>query len=186
MTIRGSRLAMAIKRKGRPMQDFSECRFVLVAAFAGAVVIAFPRAGAAQEADAQVDVQATTGQPLGVGKMVVRFVPGRKPALVRGQSPWLGDREGRIVYPVYRDAVTLPPGGDEKQPPGSVTAYFLFRGDRALQLDLDVGQGRYHSAGIVVNNPAAHKMLLAEWWQAYSSMVQAGATADAYPPQIEN
>src|SRR5262245_32775020 len=151
------------------MRDFTKCRLVLVAAFAGAVVTVFPTPGAAQQGEAQVDVQATTGEPLGVGKLVVRFAPGRKPALVGGQSPWLSDREGRIVYPVYRDATPRPPG--EEQPPDSVTAYFLFRGDRALQLDLEIGPSRYHSGAIAVNNPAAHKVLLAEWWRAYSAMV---------------
>src|SRR5262245_24031229 len=97
-------------------------RYVVLAIMAGAITIPRPQCIAGQEPQGEIDVQATTGEPLGVGKLVVRFAPGRRPALVRGQSPRLSDREGRIVYPVYRDATPRQPA--EKQPPDSVTAYF--------------------------------------------------------------
>lgn len=162
-------------------------RFLVMAATIIALAGGFPRIVAAQKTEAkeEVDVQAAVGEPLGVGKMIVHFSPGRQPALVLGQSLRLTDLEGRIFYPVYSAVSTVTQPGAEKKPPDSVTAYFLFRGDRQLRLNLDVN-GPHHGTGIPVNNPGAHKTLLAQWWKAYSSMVQGAATADGYPAQIEN
>src|SRR5262245_33071176 len=154
------------------------------AAIVFSILAATPQTALAQQEE--IDVQAAVGEPLGVGKMIVRFAPGKQPVLVRGQNLWLRDGEGRILYPTYGETATRAPAAGDKQRPDSVTAYFLFRGDRQLHLELEVGSGRYHSGGIAVNNPTAYKALLKEWWQSYSSMVQAAVTADNYPPAIEN
>jgi hypothetical protein len=151
-------------------------RLCLLSAVVTATVIALTgthfRSVRAQdpESEPEIDVQAAAGEPLGVGKIVVRFPP----TVVRGQRPSLSDGEGRIFYPVFRDVGT-----------GQVTAYFLFRGDRQLRLTLDMN-GPRHTKGIPVKNPDAHKMMLARWWDSYSLMVREAAAVDAYPPQIEN
>jgi len=137
------------------------------------------------EAEPEIDVQAAVGEPLGVGKMIVRFAPGRQPALVPGQRMSITDGEGRIFYPTYSEDATVKQPGAGRNPPDAVTAYFLFRGDRQIRLTLDVN-GPHHGTGIPVKNPEAYAKLLSQWWKSYSSMVQGAATADGYPPQIEN
>src|SRR5262245_12715996 len=130
-------------------------RLDVPAAIAFLILAAAPQIASGQQEE--IEVQAAVGEPLGVGKMIVRFAPNQRPVLVRGENLWLRDGEGRILYPTYGETATRAPAAGDKQRPDSVTAYFLFRGDRQLHLDLEVGSGRYHSAGIAVNNPTAYK-----------------------------
>ncbi len=163
---------------------------VVVTATAVALTGALTGTASAQNPDGvdEIDVQAAVGEPLGVGKIIVRFAPGRQPALVPGQRLSVTDGEERILYPTYSEDSTVKQPGVGRSRPDAVTAFFLFRGDRQLRLTLDVN-GPHHGTGIPVKNPEAHAKLLAQWWKSYSSMVQGAATADngyLFPPQVEN
>ena len=75
------------------------------------------------EADPEVEVQAAVGEPLGVGKMIVRFAPGRQPVLVRGQRTVAYRRRRTHLLPCLqpdfdrRSAPTRQPGASTRSPP---------------------------------------------------------------------
>src|SRR5436190_1572339 len=119
-------------------------------ALLGAAVIASIGgiAGAATAQETAIEVQAVSGEPLGVGRMTVRFAAGAEPRLARGQSAWISDKEGRVLYPSF-DKMTMHRqlGTDSATPLKSVGAYFLFRGDQPLDLTFDIVDS--HSAKVV-------------------------------------
>lgn len=164
------------------MQMFTNFRLAMVSAAA----VAFAGALQPDSASAQlVEVQAFAGEPLGVARITVRFPPGRQPPIVRGQPLWLDEAHDRALYPVYNEVVTRTETANKKRLPQAVEAYFLFRGSDPLELTFDIADS-HRATAVPANDPAAHKTLLNEWWQAGLSAAQEQAQTDAGPPQIEN
>lgn len=165
-------------------RNSAKTRQVLFGAVAIAALGGF--AGAATAQETKIEVQAVAGMPLGVGRITVRFAAGAEPRLARGQSVWISDQEGRVLYPAF-DKLTMRRqlGFESTTPLQSVGAYFLFRGDRPLDLTFDIVDR--HSARVVpLKDMKAHKPLLDDWWATHVSMVESLAEANTCPLQVEN
>lgn len=154
----------------------------------------------------EIEVEAFAGEPLGVGKITVLHTTGRSQRLS------ISDSENRVLYPAY-DVVT-PLNGSDRNLRGAVTAFFLFRNERPLEVTIERwksvggsslgplsfllgypfvdGQARVtfdtpHTARVFPETDRArHAELLKEWWRAHSAMAAQSAVDDAYPPQVEN
>lgn len=139
---------------------------------------------AEQQSVERIDAQAFTGEPFGVGQLTVRYLPGRGPQLVAGQGVWLSDKSGRVLYPVY-SVGHVRTESNARGGVGSITAYFLFRGDKPLELSLDVLDS--HQATVVpADEPAKLKSLRNDYWSTHVATVQQQAAEDGYPQQVDN
>lgn len=131
----------------------------------------------------RIDTQAFAGEPFGVGQVTVRYLPGRGPNLAAGQGLWLSDKEGRVLYPVYSVGGVRTEANARGV--GTVSACFLFRGDKPLELTLDVLDS--HQALVVpADEPAKFKSLRKDYWSAHIAAAQQQAAADGYPQQVDN
>ncbi len=161
-------------------------------------------------AQVQLEVEAFTGTPFGVGRLTLRsggeFRINRPPRAGRGRIADLArrlaaqagagnpvdlqssemailERDGRLFYPVFakRERPILQ---QFVSVPSESTAYFLFTGNAPLQLTLHTPDAT--NAGVTPRvDPAGHARLLGEWWREYSS-VAGGASAPAgYPAMVE-
>lgn len=156
-------------------------RFVLVCLS----IAAFGRDSAIAADQSDIAIEAFAGEPFGVGRMTVRF-PASKPVVaVIGQEFWLSDTAQRTFFPAFETSQLRVAGGSGKGTVDEVGVYFLIRGDAALQVTLDVSDS--HHAGVTPRRDAvAHRKLLDQWWQRYTTSARRLAADDRYSPQVEN
>jgi Holliday junction resolvase-like predicted endonuclease len=131
----------------------------------------------------EISTLAISGRPLGVGRMTVKFQ--RSETLRRDVMIRLVEAKGRALYPAFETSQVRTAAGVATSTPSSVTAYFLFRGDEPLKLNL---HSKISHRTTIRPSPDAqgHKKLLAEWWTRYAASAKVTARADNYPPIIEN
>lgn len=127
------------------------------------------------------EAEAIAGQPFGVGKITVDLDSGSR--LVPDSPIELVDPQGRALYPAFEGAGVLAPGRKKRPEPNSLTVYFLFRGDGPLELDLRTDRS-YRATARPVADQAAHRTLLAAWWNCYTAAANDVAKWDACPPLV--
>ncbi len=156
-----------------------------------------------------IRVDAFIGEPFGVGRLQLDLPPDAMPEPLGAEGLGLAEQDGRVLYPAVSspgntgavvsellEATPLMRGGPIRQQLGGllrdvlnrspkIELFFLFRGDRPLQLDVLADQP---ISGTVVprHDPQAHKSMLADWWKAYSAVPSLLESKPAYPPLVEN
>lgn len=154
---------------------------LLVGGFAGAV-------SAGEPAESSTGA-AYAGDPFGVCRWDVITA---KEFTTQPDRPWsrLKEKNGRVLYPVFRRETAR---GDQISRTDRVarcrrlTAQFLFRGNKPLELEWTLPDGRVIEKTISPRHDLEdHTVELNGWWAEYKDMAQANARNDAYPPQIEN
>lgn len=176
----------------------------------GAAALAAVVAVTASPAFAQgIRVDAFIGEPFGVGRLQLELPPGAMPQPLGAEGLGLVEQDGRVLYPAISssgstgavvsellEATPLMRGGPVRQQlggllrdvlnrPPKVELFFLFRGDRPLQLSVLADQP---ISGTVAprHDPRAHKTMLADWWKAYSAAPSTLEPKSEYPPLVEN
>jgi len=132
---------------------------------------------------AEISALAISGRPLGVGRMTIEFQRGetlRSDVMVR-----LVEAKGRALYPTFETNQIRTPAEIGPRAPWGVTAYFLFRGDEPLKLNLHT-EVSHRTTTRPSPDAQGHNKLLAEWWKRYAASAKATTQADNYPPIIEN
>ncbi len=131
--------------------------------------------------------EAYLGQPFGVGKVTIDVLRGEKAIPLSDERFTVIGENDRVMYPVLKEE----PGRRllrqllEIETPRTVTIYYLFRGDEPFDLYpfTPVEQAVRVKP---VNNEAAHRELLDEWWSQYSGYWQRLQKDPQYPPIAEN
>mgnify|MGYP007059381853 CR=1 FL=1 len=155
------------------------------AAFAAMLILTLALAIPAAAQIRGVDVEAIAGEPYGIAKVVVRFVPNTMDKDVL--RFWIEEQNDRVHYPAYgnpplrrlvRNLFNLRPE--------QATAYFLFDGNRPFNVRLFAG--RPVDVQIVPRfAPRRHAELAEEWWR---QMRSGGGLLDEsdtdYPQQVDN
>jgi len=160
------------------------CSWLLLSA--GALVVMLSSAAPARgERLGGNEAVAYQGEPFGVGRISIsvreteRFSP-RDPIAVL-------DDDGRVHYPAFERSSVLVAATDNPAGPRirGVTAYFLFRGEGPMNLNLRTETD--HTVRITPKqDEAEHRRLLDQWWDRYTASAQAVVSSDAYPPLVEN
>ncbi len=146
-----------------------------------AAVLSIVSAGSVAAQDIQV--QAFSGTPFGVGKMTVQFESA--PSLPLDAPLWLSEASGRALYPAVERTAMRVPTTKNAFGPTSLSAYFLFRGETPLRLTLQTD--RDHTATAQPEeDETAHKALLDAWWIRYTAAARNVAASGAYQPLMEN
>jgi hypothetical protein len=152
--------------------------------FAGLLLL-----GCAASASAQVNVEAVSGQPFGVGLITLRAEPqpGQPLVPLSDDRFVLREAHGRVLYSALDQAPVrrLLRQFLDLQGPQQVTFFFLFRGDQPLDLTLYTPQP--HRVTVrPYNNKRAYDRLLASWWKQYSRDVRRAGNSADYPLVVEN
>jgi len=142
-----------------------------------------------------VSVEAFSGRPFGVGKIVVAvdnprpdeaFIP------LADDRFSLRERTGRALYPVMNQAPLrrLVRQFLDLDMPQRVAVYFLFRGDEPLDLTLFTPEPyRATVRPIPVTNRRADRQrgrLLGQWWREYTQDIKRLEKQSEYPLLVEN
>lgn len=156
----------------------------------------------------QLNVEAYSGMPFGIGKLTVTLPLDELPEPLGYEGLMLSDKDRRVLYPVFRtprfgevakeviDATGVLQGGPIRQQVGGVvrevldrpprtTAYFLFRGHEPLQLTLHA-KGLHTVTVTPRSAPRLHRKMLETWWDEYSSPPGLLEPKADYPPLVEN
>jgi len=164
---------------------------------------------AAHGAVAEVRLAAASGEPFGVGEITLDLPREALPELLGAEGLALSQRDGRVLYPavktppeaaIVKDLLSQSPlmtGGPVRREVGGliqgllnrpprVSVYFLFQGDVPFELTLQA-RNAIPLAVQPRRDPAAHRRLLAAWWQAYTAD-RAGLfqSKPDYPPIVGN
>ena len=131
--------------------------------------------------------EAYSGQPFGVGKITVDVLRGGPAVPLSDERFTVLDDGGRVIYPVLKEE----PGRRllrqllEIEAPRAVTIYYLFQGSDPFDLYpfTPVEQAVRVKPQA---NEQAHRQLLDEWWNQYSSHWQRLQKDPQYPPIAEN
>ena len=154
-------------------------------------------------------VEAFVGEPFGVGQINVNLPKEALPEVLGAGGLGLSDAEGRVFYPAVKsppdssfvtDLLLRSPlmsGGPVrreaggllqellKQPP-RITLYFLFQGDKPLDIMLAARQPRKFLVR-PRRDPQGHTRLLQAWWRQYSTESKGlFAKKNDYPPVVDN
>jgi hypothetical protein len=174
--------------------------------FAG---MALALAAAARPAAAAIEADAISGEPWGVGRLVVDLPESELPEPLGIEGLVLSERNGRVFYPAVHNPVAaalmkeflgegspLVTGGPVREEVGGIlrgvllnrppraTIHFLFRGSEPLELTL---QARRPIALVLRPRPgpALHRLRLQEWWQDYAAPDALFRKKPDYPPLLE-
>ena len=136
-------------------------------------------------AQVEIDAEAIAGEPFGVGRLTVVVPAAMQPEVLGVDGLGLDEEDGRVLYPAIDKKVFLGLLRDILDRPQKATIYFLFRGDGPLKMSL---RSRGIDGGTVTprRDPAAHGLLLAEWWEHYTARPKLLERAVDYPPLVEN
>jgi hypothetical protein len=131
-----------------------------------------------------IQVDAVAGEPFGVGRISMRFVPGA--AEDEAVRFFLEEQNGRVLYPCYQAA---PIRGAIREilgiRPRQAHGYFLFRGKEPFDLNVYIPQG-YKVAVRPRADAVGHRQLLGMWWSQYAPGPRILESAEDYPPVLEN
>ncbi|MDZ7617919.1 MAG: hypothetical protein U1E05_13020, partial [Patescibacteria group bacterium] len=178
-------------------------------ALGAAAVLAVVAVTASPASAQSIRVDAFVGEPFGVGRLQLDLPPGAMPDPLGAEGLGLVERDGRVLYPVVKSAgntgavvsellegTPLMRGGPVRQQlggllrdvlnrPPKVELFFLFRGDRPLEISVLADQP---ISGTIAprHDPRAHKTMLADWWKAYSAAPSTLEPKSEYPPLVEN
>jgi hypothetical protein len=158
---------------------------------------------------AQVELEAFSGTPYGVGRVSFRVPRANLPTPLGASGISVGEAGGRVVYPAISSARTNPfiknilldlpiwEGGPILQQTQGIlsgflnaqpktTIYFLFKGDAPFELQLGLVPGAALPV-VPVADPAAREGLLLKWWDEFSYQPE-GLLANKpdYPPLVKN
>ena len=144
------------------------------------LVLAVPRS-----ASAQIEVEAYSGEPFGVGVISVRMRSIRGTVWSHDDGWSLQERTGRSFYPAVvggplRDLLRQFVG----RPFGRAQVYFLFQGDEPLDLTLHT-PGAQRARVRPVADERRHQRLLRMWWQNYTKAAKRRLDRDQYPPMLD-
>ncbi len=132
-------------------------------------------------------VEAIAGTPFGVGRITLTLSGSEAAAVSATDALVLEDQEGRALYPAFaarqsgRLLAELTGAGQLSS--RVVTAWFLFRGERPLELTLYAPTARrLRVAPREADEPREHTELLDEWWRAYLASARRQEQQGDYPP----
>ena len=134
--------------------------------------------------------EAYGGVPYGIGKVKFRLQPGDE-MIERVGATLLTDTENRIFYPVVsRSAVREFLGGilgdGNQMPDDAQTIWFLFKGDRPLNLNLNGTGGVSFRVPVELGTRQRQfDRTLRQWWQTFNRVINTQAEASDYPPLVE-
>lgn len=135
-------------------------------------------------AQVRVEAEAFVGQPYGVGRLIVQVAPGSAGAAVVDAG--LNEKSGRLFYPAIETEPVRQILRQIIAAPQRATIYFLFQGDRPLQLSWYAP----NLTSVTVtprSDKAGYNRLLSAWWRQFNPATRRGnsSTGD-YPPVVEN
>jgi len=177
--------------------------FLMVAA--GGLVWLFAPAAPA----AVLEAEAFSGQPWGVGRLVLELSPAELPDPLGVEGLGLTERTGRVFYPAIHnpaavallrefaaEGTPLTSGGPVREQvggilravlsgPSRITIHFLFRGSDPLELTVWARQPMRVSLLQPRSQPALARRLLQGWWRDYTAPERLLQPRPAYPPLVE-
>ena len=135
-------------------------------------------------AQARIEAEAFAGQPYGVGRVIVQIAPGARSA--SGEDAGLSEKSERLFYPAYESEPVRQILRQIIAAPQRTTIYFLFQGDRPLQLSW-YAPGLNSVTVTPRNDKAGYNRLLSAWWRQFSPATRrSSSSASDYPPVVEN
>lgn len=131
---------------------------------------------------------AIAGEPFGVARLAIQIPPGASAQQPGVEGFLIEEKNQRVFYPAFSKEPVRGMFRNLLNRPQRVTAWFLFRGNQPLELNLagDAGQP------VVLqprNDPAGHQQLLQAWWRGYAgdrAIVRLIDTSEPPPPQVKN
>ncbi len=145
---------------------------------------------ACDRAMAQLQVEAIAGTPFGLAKVVIPMNAADQYLLETGGVA-ISDAESRLFYPVFSSSgaarrVLGELTGETVAAGGPATAYFLFKGDRPLDVTIKTSRVmRFQVAPRVLRRNAANR-LWRSWWREFNAELRVQTANGDYPPVIEN
>ncbi|MCG8583649.1 MAG: hypothetical protein MI757_02960, partial [Pirellulales bacterium] len=140
----------------------------------------------------KVETTATPGKPFGVGVMTVTFSD-MAPYTAKPDVPYsIRSTDGRVFYPSFHhelrtNTITADDGSIIKvKGLRRIDAYFLFKGDKPLELALDAPDARYTAIARPEDDKKRFTQTRSEWWRHYCDTARSNFRDDAYPPLVEN
>jgi hypothetical protein len=139
-----------------------------------------------------LELEAISGEPFGVGRLVVQLSKQALPEILGADGLGLSERDGRVLYPALKRPIDntivtdlllqspLMSGGPVREGVGGLlrdllsepsprtTLYFLFRGDEPFELTIQARRAQTVRVR-PRNNPPAHGQLLQAWWREYTA-----------------
>ena len=176
-----------------------------------ALVATFLAAGWSSPLHAQsiLAVEAVSGGPFGVGRIVCDFPQNSLPKPLGIEGIGLTEKNGRVLYPaidnpafgkvmkeLLREGTPLTSGGPVRKEIGGLlrgildrpprtTILFLFHGDGPLDLTLQAGTDIPLKV-VPRDDTAAHQRLLNLWWKQYAAPPALLAPEPDFPPVVDN
>lgn len=131
-------------------------------------------------------IEAYAGKPFGVGRVDIEFPAGSSLALPPEAPCWLGEKTGRVLYPVCETAAVQTGIDNARNQVDRISGWFVFRGDQPLNVTLDAGTEFFRMQATPETNATAHGRLLKEWWSHTSQRTLALSQSELHPLQVEN
>jgi len=159
-----------------------------------AAVLTMATASAALAAG-KIEARAAVGKPLGAGRIIVPLDAKARAAIGLNRladyefisALRIREAKGRVLYPVFADGSAALVEDEDDEAPDELSVDFLFRGAGPLELTFIDPWGRTQKVTVTPKTDAdAHAMLLADWWDVFSTRVEELAEADLFPPQMDN
>jgi len=159
------------------------------------MVVATALAPGPLQAAGKISGRAAAGKPLGAGRLAVPLdAKARKVLGLNRLADYefisalrLTEAGGRVLYPVFADGGTAIVEEEGDDVPEELNVDFLFRGTAPLKLTFTDPWGRTQKITVTPKTDAdAHEMLLADWWDVFTTRGEELAEADLYPPQLDN
>lgn len=151
---------------------------------AALLAILLPCSSTLTAAETQIDAVAYTGEPLGVGRVVIHF--DRLPSTPSDSPIWLREKNGRALYPVFANSSLRGFAGTRGEGPGELSCWFLFHGEGPLNLTLEDTLGSRSVRIEPATNAEKRAELIDAWWSRYAAHTRNVANSQAYPPLVEN
>lgn len=166
----------------------------LIAAVGAMLILVASMPAGARAAD-KIDARAAAGKPLGAGRITVPLDAKARAAIgINRLADYefisalrIREAKGRVLYPVFADGSAALVEDEDDEAPDELNADFLFRGDGPLELTFIDPWGRTQKVTVTPKRDAdAHAILLADWWDVFTTRVEELADVDLYPPQMDN
>ncbi len=134
-------------------------------------------------------VQAATGTPFGVARVTVRLDPTEDSSIVDTNGYSIEQRNGRVLYPAFghtRLLGTLRQIVGASRPSGrtTVTAFFLFKGDRPFQVTIRT-PGRHTCTVLPKQDDELFEKLRGSWWRQFTAVAELQKLRSDYPVIVE-
>ena len=159
-------------------------------------------------AQVRATAEAFTGEPFGVGRVVIDIGENELPVPLGIDGLGLSEADSRVFYPAMHapavgaivkdvlDAVPWMRGGPVREGVGGLldellsgpprtTIYFLFKGDGPLGLTLHARRP-YKMTIRPRADALAHRQMLDAWWRQYTASSGLFQSAHDYPPMVDN